>query len=86
MNRCTSLPHFKEVIVKNPIPIMPFLKQKSDNGDKKLDRRLKAIKRGFIPNTVKWCRKFRTNELKVSDEAIDGRWLFNPEELEKKDE
>lgn len=81
-SKIISLPECDELLRRDIIPIMPFLENFKNRGEKSLVKPLRTINKGFIPNTVKWCEHLKTNPPIVAKKITDGRWIFNPNETE----
>lgn len=78
MLNCANHPSTQKHLASNPIPLIPFLELKAiRTSDKDLDRRLKAIKKGLVPNYPEWCAKFKTTPPYLADKPdANGRMLF----------
>ena len=66
---------------KRVVNIYQFLRAKDQHRKVETNHALDLIEKGYIPNTSDWSRMKGTDGPVITDKPINGRYLFNREEL-----
>ncbi len=73
--------HLKIEAQKSVVNIRPFILARGEINGKSPHPALGMIDRGYLPNSLEWARHHGTNPPVIVDKPVDGRFIFNSDEI-----